>query len=96
MTKKSLAAITARKSGLTQHESKVLMDATFNVLVGYLSVEKKVTIPHFGTFDVHLRKKHRFFNLIRSVVMMAPKKYSVLFHPSQEYKEKMLKKIHHA
>jgi len=92
MTKKELADITAKKTGLNQTESKKLMDATFEVLAGYLSVQKDVTIPHFGTFDVHVRKRHKFYNMLLSKVMFAPKKYSIFFHPSKEYKEKMHQK----
>ena len=93
MTKQDLAEITAQKCGLKVSESKELMDATFNVLEGYLSVEQGVTIPHFGTFDVRMRKGHRFFNFIRAKIMFAPRKLSIFFHPSKEYKEKIQQKL---
>ena len=93
MTKQDLAELTAEKSGLKPSESKDLMDATFNVLTGYLSVEHGVTIPHFGTFDVRMRKGHRFFNFIRAKIMFAPRKFSIFFHPSKEYKEKIHQKL---
>lgn len=89
MTKQNMIAKTAQKSGVTQADSKVLLDATFNVLIDYLSVKKSVSIPHFGTFDVHVRKGHRFFNIFRSKVMRTPQKYAISFHPSKEYKEKV-------
>ncbi len=87
MTKRNLAELTAQKTGLSENESTQLMNATFSVLAGYLSVEKGITIPHFGTFDVRVRRGHRFFNFFRSKIMMTPKKYSIFFHPSREYKE---------
>ncbi len=93
MTKQELALKTSEKTGLNQTESKQLMDATFSVLAGFLSVQKSVTIPHFGTFDVRVRKGHRFYNLILSKIAFAPKKFSIYFHPSLEYKEKMLQKL---
>ena len=93
MTKQELSIITAEKSGLNHTESKELMNATFTVLAGYLSVQKSVSVPHFGTFDVHVRKGHKFFNLFLSKVMFAPKKYSIFFHPSKEYKEKIQQKL---
>lgn len=93
MTKKELAVATAKKLGLNQSESKELMDATFNVLTGYLSIEKSVTIPHFGSFSVHKRRGHRFFNIMRSAVMMSPHKHAISFHPSKEYKESMQQEV---
>lgn len=93
MTKQELILKTSQKSGLSQTESKQLMDATFDVLAGFLSVQKSITIPHFGTFDVRVRKGHRFYNLILSKIAFAPKKFSIFFHPSQEYKETMHQKF---
>jgi len=87
MTKQNMILKAAQKSGLSQSESKVLLDATFNVLVNYLSDKKSVTIPHFGTFNVHVRKGHRFFNIFRAKIMHTPQKYAISFHPSKEYKE---------
>ena len=72
MTKQELSLITAKKTGLNHAESKELMNATFTVLAGYLSVQKSVTVPHFGTFDVHVRRGHKFFNMLKSI----KKKYS--------------------
>jgi len=89
MTKENMVAKTAEKAGLTQSESKVLLDATFNVLADYLSVKKSVSIPHFGTFDVRIRRGHKFFNIFRAQIMKAPQKYTISFQPSKEYKEKI-------
>lgn len=93
MTKNELINITAEKSSLTQAESKELLDATMNVLEGYLSTKSSVTIPHFGTFDVRKSKAHRFFNIVKAKIMMAPQKYSIYFHISAQYKDKLQKKF---
>ena len=95
MTKQNMILKTAQKSGLSQADSKILLDATFNVLVEYLSVRKSVTIPHFGTFEVKVRKGHYFFNIVRSIVMRTPRKYTLSFHPSKEYKERVVKGVDH-
>ena len=92
MTKKELINIAAKKSSLTQVESKELLDTTINVLEDYLSAKKSITIPHFGTFDVRKSKEHRFFNIAKAKIMMAPQKYSIYFHISSQYKDKLLKK----
>lgn len=92
MTKQELINIAAEKSSLTQAESKELFDATINVLEGYLITKNSVTIPHFGTFDVSKSKEHRFFNIAKDKIMMAPQKYSIYFHISAEYKDKLQKK----
>lgn len=93
MTKQDLANVTAQKVGLNQAESKVLMDATLTVLAASLTLQKSITIPHFGTFDVRIRKGHKFFNLIKSKIMFAPQKYSIFFHPSSDDKEKIHEKL---
>jgi len=92
MTKKELINLAAEKSSLTQTQSKELLDATVYVLEDYLSTKGSVTIPHFGTFDVRKSKEHRFFNIAKAKIMMAPQKYSIFFHISAEYKEKLQKK----
>ncbi|MCW8837619.1 MAG: HU family DNA-binding protein [Thiovulaceae bacterium] len=92
MTKKELINVAAEKSSLTQTESKELLDATIDVIEGYLSRKKSLTIPHFGTFDIRKSKEHRFFNLAKSKIMMAPQKYSIFFHISSEYKDKLQQK----
>lgn len=93
MTKNELINIAAEKSSHTQAESKELLDATINVLEGYLTTKSSITIPHFGTFDVRKSKGHRFFNIVKAKIMMAPEKYSVYFHISAEYKDKLQKKF---
>jgi len=92
MTKKELINISAEKASLTQVESKELLDATINVLEAHLSTKNSLTIPHFGTFDVRKSKEHRFFNLAKEKIMMAPQKYSIFFHISSEYKDKLQQK----
>ena len=93
MTKNELINISAEKLSITQVESKELLDATINVLEGYLSTKRSITIPHFGTFDVRKSKEHRFFNIAKAKIMMAPQKYSIFFHISTEYKDKLQKKF---
>lgn len=93
MTKHELIKISAEKSSLTQAQSKELLDATINVLEGHLSTKSSITIPHFGTFDVRKSKEHRFFNLAKAKIMMAPQKYSIYFHISAQYKDKLQQKF---
>lgn len=93
MTKEDLSRLTAKKVGVNLTESKELMDATFRVLANSLSLQKSVTIPHFGTFKVHTRKGHHFFNIIRSKISFSKQKYSILFHPSADYKQKLQEKL---
>jgi nucleoid DNA-binding protein len=93
MNKQELIVETASRCSLTQRESKELMDATFDVLAGILSKEDSLTIQNFGTFGVHLRKSHRFFNPFRSVMMLAPKKLAVAFHPSKSFNDRVNEKM---
>ena len=93
MTKKELINSAAEKSSLTQAQSKDILDATINILEGYLSTKNSINIPHFGTFDVRKSKEHRFFNIAKAKIMMAPQKYSIFFHISAEYKDKLQQKF---
>lgn len=92
MTKQELINMAAEKSSLTQAESRELLDTTIDVLEEYLTTKNSLTIPHFGTFDVRKSKEHRFFNIAKSKISTAPQKYSIFFHISAEYKDKLLKK----
>jgi nucleoid DNA-binding protein len=93
MNKHELIVETARRCSLSQSEAKVLMDATFGVLAGLLAKEESLTIQNFGTFGVHLRKSHRFFNPFDSVMMMAPKKLAVSFHASKSFNDRVDEKM---
>jgi len=93
MNKQELIIETASRCSLSQRESVELMDATFDVLGGILSKEYSLTIQNFGTIGVHLLKSHRFFNPFRSVMMMAPKKLAVAFHPSKSFNDRVNEKL---
>jgi len=89
MNKHDLVVESAKRCELNQSEAKALMEATFNTLASMLAQEDSLTIQNFGTFSVKFKKSHRFYNPFASVMMMAPKKLAVAFHPSKNYNERL-------
>ena len=87
MNKHELTHELAQRCGLSEVESQQLFDATFTVLTETLSENQSVTIPDFGTFENHLRRPHKYFDLFRKRFMVTSKKLSVAFRPAHSFKE---------
>ena len=96
MNKHDITHKLAKRCGLNEHESQVLFDATFTVLTETLSQNKSLTVADFGTFENHLRRPHRYFDLFRKKFMVTSKKLAVTFRPSQSLKENLHDQVEHS
>lgn len=93
MNMDELISANAKKCGLNKSESKELLEATISAISEILINQNSIGINNFGTFNVHLREKHRFFDPIRSKIMMAPAKIAVSFRPSKNFSKSLNEKL---
>lgn len=81
----------SEKAGLSQAETKRMMQKSFEVIVEELVEGKRLTLPQLGTFDTKVRDQHRAYNPAYEKFMLYPKKRVVTFYPGSFIKEEMNK-----
>jgi DNA-binding protein HU-beta len=89
MNKKEMIQELSEKMKLSQAETKVLLDSTFDVLAEILAKGKTVNIHKFGTFSVTKLEKRKGFNPLINKWMMLPPKLRTRFKVSDILKERV-------
>ena len=62
MTRSQMIETVARKTGFTESQVEMTMDAMFNQIAECLCADEKVTIAGFGRFEMRTRKAKEFTN----------------------------------
>jgi integration host factor subunit beta len=103
VTKKQIVQMISDKTGLTQLQTKDIVDLTFEAIVNTLLEEGRIELRNFGVFEVKQRKARKARNPRTGEKVDVPPKNVVTFKPGKEMEEKVrkLKKIprptaHHA
>ena len=89
MKKHDIIKEMSEQMGLTQVETKKLLDATFDELSKVLADGKSLNIQGFGTFSVKKLEERKGFNPLINKWMMLPEKLKVHFKPGSSLKEKV-------
>ena len=95
MTKKQIVQLISDKTGLTQLQTKDIVDLTFEAIVNTLLEEGRIELRNFGVFEVKQRKARKARNPRTGEKVDVPPKNVVTFKPGKEMEEKVrkLKKI---
>ena len=95
MTKKQIVQMISDKTGLTQLQTKDIVDLTFESIVNTLLEEGRIELRNFGVFEVKQRKARKARNPRTGEKVDVPPKNVVTFKPGKEMEEKVrkLKKI---
>jgi integration host factor subunit beta len=95
VTKKQIVQMISDKTGLTQLQTKDIVDLTFEAIVNTLLEEGRIELRNFGVFEVKHRKARKARNPRTSEKVDVPPKNVVTFKPGKEMEEKVrkLKKI---
>ena len=95
MTKKQIVQQISDKTGLTQLQTKDIVDLTFEAIVNTLLDEGRIELRNFGVFEVKQRKARKARNPRTGEKVDVPPKNVVTFKPGKEMEEKVrkLKKI---
>ena len=62
MTRSQMIETVARKTGFTESQVEMTMDAMFNQIAECLCADEKVTIAGFGRFEMRPRKPKAYTN----------------------------------
>ena len=95
MTKKQIVQMISDTTGLTQLQTKDIVDLTFEAIVNTLLDEGRIELRNFGVFEVKTRKARKARNPRTGEKVDVPPKNVVTFKPGKEMEEKVrkLKKI---
>ena len=81
MTRKNIANAIAEGLGLTQLQTKQIIQKILGSIVNTLVEEGRVELRNFGVFEVRWRKARKARNPRTGKTVMVPKRYTVTFKP---------------
>src|SRR6478609_1856955 len=77
------------KTGLTQLQTKDIVDLTFEAIVNTLLAEGRIELRNFGVFEVKQRKARKARNPRTGEKVDVPPKNVVTFKPGKEMEERV-------
>ena len=89
MNKKEIIKHLSEKLGVTQTETKKMLDSTFDALAELLANGNSFNAQGFGTFSVTELEKRKGFNPLINKWMMLPPKLKPRFKASETLKERV-------
>jgi DNA-binding protein HU-beta len=91
MQKTEFIKAVAEKTGSSQKETKLIVDAALDVITEALAQGKKVTLTGFGTFEVRERQEREGVNPQTREKITIPKTWTPGFSASSTLKEEVKK-----
>ena len=89
MTKKEIVRTISEEIGLTQLQTKEIVQKTFNAIVEALVSERRIELRNFGVFEVKRRAPRKARNPRTNEKVFVPEKFVVTFKPGKEMEEKV-------
>ena len=89
MTKKEIVRTIADDIGLTQLQTKEIVQKTFNAIVEALVEERRIELRNFGVFEVKRRVLRKARNPRTGEKVFVGEKYVVTFKPGKEMEERV-------
>ncbi|MCG8649744.1 MAG: integration host factor subunit beta [Pirellulales bacterium] len=83
MTKKDIVRTISEEVGLTQQQTKEIVQKTFDAIVDHLIRERRIELRNFGVFEVKPRAARRARNPRTGQKVNVPKKHVVTFKPGK-------------
>ena len=94
MTKKEIVKQIAESIGLTQLQTKEIVQQTFDAIVKTLLEVGRIELRNFGVFEVKQRKARKARNPRTGTQVDVPPKNVVTFKPGKEMEERVRKLTH--
>ncbi len=91
MTKKEIVQAISERIGLTQLQTKEIVQKTFDTVVDALVTERRVELRDFGVFEVKRRAARQGRNPRTGEKVSVPERYVVTFKPGKEMEERVTK-----
>ena len=89
MTKKEIVRTISEEIGLTQLQTKEIVQKTFDAIVKALVAERRIELRNFGVFEVKRRAPRKARNPRTGDKVFVPEKYVVTFKPGKEMEERV-------
>lgn len=89
MTKKEIVRTISEEIGLTQLQTKEIVQKTFDAIVKALVAERRIELRNFGVFEVKRRAPRKARNPRTGDKVFVPEKSVVTFKPGKEMEERV-------
>ena len=89
MTKKEIVRTISDEIGLTQLQTKEIVQKTFNAIVETLVSERRIELRNFGVFEVKRRAARKARNPRTNEKVIVPEKFVVTFKPGKEMEDRV-------
>lgn len=91
MTKKDIVRTISEEVGLTQQQTKKIVQKTFDAIIDSLVNERRIELRNFGVFEVKQRAARKARNPRTGHQVDVPEKYVVTFKPGKEMEARVKK-----
>jgi integration host factor subunit beta len=89
VTKKEIVRTISEEIGLTQLQTKEIVQKTFNAIVETLVTERRIELRNFGVFEVKRRAARKARNPRTGEKVFVDEKFVVTFKPGKEMEERV-------
>ena len=89
VTKKEIVRTISEEIGLTQLQTKEIVQKTFDAIVEALVAERRIELRNFGVFEVKRRAPRKARNPRTGDKVFVPEKYVVTFKPGKEMEQRV-------
>ncbi len=89
MTKKDIVRTISEEVGLTQQQTKEIVQKTFDAIIEVLVRERRIELRNFGVFEVKPRAARKARNPRTGQQVDVPRKYVVTFKPGKYVEAKV-------
>jgi DNA-binding protein HU-beta/integration host factor subunit beta len=83
VTKKDIVRTISEEVGLTQQQTKEIVQKTFDAIIDSLVRERRIELRNFGVFEVKSRAARKARNPRTGDEVIVPKKHVVTFKPGK-------------
>lgn len=92
VTKKDIVRTISEEVGLTQQQTKKIVQKTFDAIIDSLMREGRIELRNFGVFEVKTRAARKARNPRTGEEVIVPEKHVVTFKPGK-YMESMVQRL---
>ena len=89
MTKKEIVRTISEEIGLTQLQTKEIVQKTFDAIIDTLVKDERIELRNFGVFEVKRREPRKARNPRTGDKVFVPEKFVVTFKPGKEMEERV-------
>ncbi len=89
MTKKEIVRTISEEIGLTQLQTKEIVQKTFNAIVEALVEDHRIELRNFGVFEVKRRAPRKARNPRTGDKVFVPEKFVVTFKPGKQMEQRV-------